>query len=375
MTAGTARCEIEPAVAVSHDALQGSLIWQVLDRARWAPSGDNTQVWRFRLQSERQAEIIGHDTRDHVVYDRDGHASQIALGALLETVCIAASALGLRADIRRLISDDRAPRFAVALADDRMRVPDPLAQAIELRCTNRRAFSTRRLDPGARWLLEQEARIAGLELRWYEGVAWRWRWATILWANAGVRLTCREAWAVHRTVLDFKNPFSCTGVPVASIGADPVLRAVMAWAMPEWQRLDRLNRWAGGTIIPRVEMDLIPALACAAHVAVVAPQPLATLDDHLAVGRAVQRVWLRATLLGLQLQPEHTPLSFAGYVRANRRFAADPNVWAAAQACADTLEQVVGADVARFGFLARIGHGRRAVSRSTRLTMAQLSAW
>jgi hypothetical protein len=370
MTALTAHAE---SASIS-DVPCASPIRQVLDRARWAPSGDNTQVWRFRILDDHRAEILGRDTRDHVVYDRDGHASQIALGALLENVRIAASAAGLRAEISRSNDDDREPRFAVALAEDRGVAADALAAAIETRCTNRRAYSTRALAPGEKWLLEQEARIAGLELRWYEGLAWRWRWARVMWANAGVRLTSREAWLVHHEVLDFTDPLSCDRVPVASVGIDPVMRAVMGWAMADWGRLDRLNRWAGGTIMPRVEMDLLPALACAAHVAVVAARPPTCLDDHVAIGRAVQRVWLRASLLGLQFQPEHTPLCFAGYVRANRRFAADPAVWAAAQDCVRSLDRLAGPDAASFGFLGRIGHAAPARSRSTRLALDQLLA-
>lgn len=347
-------------------------IWRVLDRARWAPSGDNTQVWRFRLLGDRHAEILGHDTRDHVVYDRDGHASHISLGALIETVCIAASAESCRVDIRQVDSDPRTTRLVVGLAEDAAIAPDPLAPAIELRCTNRRAFSTRRLAAADKCKLDSEARQAGMELRWHEGLAWRWRWARVMWANAWVRLSSREAWLVHREVLDFADPLSRDRVPAASVGADPLLRAVMAWGMGDWDRLRRLNRWAGGTILPRLEMDLVPAVACAAHLAIVAPRPPTSLDDHLAIGRALQRVWLRAAALGLQFQPEHTPLCFAGYVRAGQRFAADPAVWAAAQACTRELDRIAGPDAARFGFLARIGHGSAPVSRSTRLELDQL---
>lgn len=349
-------------------------IWRILERARWAPSGDNTQVWRFRILGEREAEIHGRDTRDHVVYDRDGHASQIALGALLETVRIAASAEGLRAELRRIGDDDRHPAFALRLAEDADACPDVLAQAIERRCTSRRAYSTRALTPGERWILAQEAGIAGMELRLFEGVRWRWRWARLMWANAGVRLTCQEAWQVHREVLDFTDPLSRDRVPAASVGADPVMRAVMGWAMADWTRLRRLNRWAAGTVLPRLEMDLLPGLACAAHLAVVAPRTPEGLEDHLAVGRAVQRVWLRATMLGLQFQPEHTPLCFAGYVRSGRRFTADPQVWKAATACTGRLDAIAGPDAVRFGFLARIGHGRTPDSRSTRLGLGQLLA-
>ena len=78
-----------------------STVEQILDRARWAPSGDNTQPWRFEIIDEFSVVVHGFDTRKHCVYDLDGRASQISLGALLETIAIAASAHGLRAKAQR----------------------------------------------------------------------------------------------------------------------------------------------------------------------------------------------------------------------------------------------------------------------------------
>ena len=72
----------------------------ILDLARWAPSGDNTQPWRFEISDDYHVVIHGNDTRDHCIYDLRGHASQLALGALLETVNIAASRYGLRTEAR-----------------------------------------------------------------------------------------------------------------------------------------------------------------------------------------------------------------------------------------------------------------------------------
>ncbi len=41
----------------------------ILDLARWAPSGDNTQPWRFEVRADGTIAIHGFDTRDHVIYD------------------------------------------------------------------------------------------------------------------------------------------------------------------------------------------------------------------------------------------------------------------------------------------------------------------
>ena len=74
---------------------------QILELARWAPSGDNVQSWQFEVTAPTHLVIHASDTRHDCVYDLDGHPSQISFGALIETIAIAASAHGLRADVTR----------------------------------------------------------------------------------------------------------------------------------------------------------------------------------------------------------------------------------------------------------------------------------
>jgi hypothetical protein len=58
--------------------------------------------------------------------------------------------------------------------------------------------------------------------------------------------------------------------------------------MQSWNRVDFLNRYAGGTVLPRLEMDVIPALACAAHCAIVVQRPVQTVDASIEAGRLLQ---------------------------------------------------------------------------------------
>jgi len=104
---------------------------QILDLARWAPGGDNTQPWRFEVLDERRLVIHGHDTRDHCVYDLDGHPSQMSLGALLETMAIAASTFQLdMRSMRHTDAPDTRPTFSIEFLPSSTVEPDPLADAI-----------------------------------------------------------------------------------------------------------------------------------------------------------------------------------------------------------------------------------------------------
>jgi hypothetical protein len=347
-------------------------ILRVLDLARWAPSGDNTQVWTFRVHGALAAEVTGRDTRDQVLYDREGEASHLALGALVESARIAASGLGLELHTALDARDPRQPVVSLQLRNAPGR-SDPLLPWLTRRATQRRALSTRAPAAEDRAAVEQALAGSGYRLRWFTGLAQRWAWARLWWDNAGIRLRCPEAYPVHRDIVDWHDRMSPDRVPAEALGASLPIRLVMRWALGSWRRVDRLNRWAAGTVPPRLELDLLPALRCGAHVALVAERRDPRLAARLAAGAAVQRLWLAATARGLRLQPAYTPLVFAAYDRADQRFTAHDDLQREAHALRLRLERMLGADDAgRTVFLARLGYGPEPVSRSTRLPIERL---
>jgi sulfur-carrier protein adenylyltransferase/sulfurtransferase len=347
-------------------------IEKILDLARWAPSGDNTQPWRFEIVDDMNLVVHGFDTRDHCVYDLDGHASQLALGCLLETMVIAASGSGFRVEIsRRAEMPEAQPTFDVRFVAAEI-APDPLLPCIPERRVQRRAMRARRLRADEKSALEQ-ALAPHYTILWKETWAEKWQAAGLMYANAKIRLTSPEAYRVHRAIIEWDAQFSETMVPDQAVGVDPLTLKLMRWAMQSWTRIDILNRYFMGTVAPRVQLDLIPGLACAAHFGLVADAAAESLDDYVAAGRAVQRFWLTATQLGLQLQPEMTPVIFSRYIRAGRAFTASPAPLALAKKLAGRFAEFVGRENApRTVFLGRLGEGAAASARSTRLPLARL---
>jgi hypothetical protein len=349
------------------------VIEQILDLARWAPSGDNTQPWRFEVVDAARVVVRGFDTRDHCVYDIDGHPSQVALGALLETIAIAASAHGLAARFdRRAGLPETTPTFEVRLVPDAAVVPSPLLPFVTTRTVQRRPLSTRPLTAS------EKAELAlavgeGHSVRWLESPGDRWRVATLLFRNAKIRLTIPEAYRVHRDIIEWDARFSEDRVPDQALGLDRVTLKIMRWVMHSWERVRFFNSYLAGTLAPRLQMDLIPGVACAAHFLILGPSPAETIDDYVAAGRAMQRFWLTAARLGLQLQPEQTPLIFAAYTRAGRGFSEGHAAADQARRLTARLDALVGeADARRAVFMGRIGAGKAAAARSLRLPVDRL---
>lgn len=350
-----------------------SAVLQILDLARWAPSGDNTQPWRFEIISGTHVVVHGFDTRDHCVYDLNGRPSQIALGALLETLSIAASGHGLRAECdRRADTPETNPIFDVHFQPSPDTQPDSLLPFIPSRSVQRRAMRTRPLTSQEK--LELGASVAGYELLWLEGFLNKFRAARLMFNNAKLRLTMPEAYQVHRAIIQWNSRYSEDRVPDQAVGLDPLTLRLMQWVMQSWKRVNFFNRFLAGTLAPRLQLDLIPGLACAAHFLLVASQEPKNIDDFVSAGRALQRFWLTATKLGLQMQPEMTPLIFATYAREQIHFSQTTGTQETASALAKQLEGLVGEPTSRKAvFMGRIGAGSAAKARSLRLALSRLN--
>ncbi|ETX06393.1 MAG: hypothetical protein ETSY2_17380, partial [Candidatus Entotheonella gemina] len=340
---------------------------------RWAPSGDNEQPWRFEIIDHDHVVIHAHDTRDWCVYDLDGSASQRALGMLLETIDIAASGEGLKAVFkRREEHGERAPLVDVTLSQDSESRVSELLPYIKARVTQRRPLSTTPLTTAQKQGLEQSVG-KGYRVLWLEGPQQRRAVTRLLFRNAHLRLTMEEAYHVHKQTIEWGVQFSEERIPEPAVGADPATMKIMCWALQSWQRVKMLNRFFAGTWLPRLQMDVLPGFRCAAHFVIYATQPSKHIDQWIAGGRAAQRFWLTATQLGLQFQPEMTPIIFSAYDRDGRQFSTDPRKLRAASVLRTQLDVLIGDDInASAIFMGRLGTGPTPMARSIRKPLQKL---
>ncbi len=346
---------------------------RILDLARWAPSGDNTQPWRFEIVADNHIAIHGFDTRDHVIYDFDGHPSQMAHGALLETLRIAASGFQLVSEWElRLGCPENSPVYDVFLSKKTDMVVDYLLPFIEKRVVQRRPMRTTPLSDMQRESLTN-APGPNYTVQFFEKRRDRLRVAKLLWDNAYIRLTCPEAFPVHRDIIEWGVRFSEDRLPEQAIGVDPLTAKLMKWVMGSWGRVDFFNRYLMGTIAPRIQLDFIPAIACAAHLLLKPKKAPESLRDYVEAGIAMQRLWLTATALGLYLQPEMTPVIFRWYARANRGISATSGINQKVGLLAANFEVLVKASKDQdFSFFCRVGQSMPPQSRSLRKGLTQL---
>ena len=331
----------------------------ILDAARWAPSGDNTQPWRFEVLDADTVRVHLQTEAGSNPYEyRDGEPSLMSGGMLLESLRLAATQHG------------RTLTWAVAGGADPgqvswrilVRMPvqagvreDPLASVLALRSVDRRPYRSRPLRAHEVAALES---AAGPELRvgWHAGWRARLSLAGLGALATDIRLRAQETFRVHQAVIDWRPGHSATGLPAGAIGLDRGTLKLMRWAMAHWGRMHGMNRLTG-TGAAAAQLDYRPGLGSAAFFTLspVAPDDGDRVARLLRLGGAVQRFWLQAARLGLSVQPGLATLIFAHYGAHGLPFTGDPALQAKAARLATRFQAVLGAHPDSLAFLGRIG--------------------
>jgi sulfur-carrier protein adenylyltransferase/sulfurtransferase len=339
----------------------------ILNIARWAPSGDNRQPWRFRIQGADAFSVLLDDHSDRDVYEyRGAEPSILAAGMLLESIRIAASAFGRTMEWHYAGREDMRYRIDVGFTPAAGLEPDPLYSWVPMRSVDRRRYRLRPLTVAQKADLEQSL---GNELRvvWHEDLNSRWQLARLSAKATNIRLRIPEAFQVHRRAIDWDHALSTNGIPAKAVGLDPLTLKVMRWAMGDWSRMQSVNRLLG-TIGAQVQLDLLPGIASGAfftiHLTGALPDSEERIGFLLRSGERLQRFWLTATRLGLALQPECAVLAFAHYGHRSISFTKEPNMLKRATALARDFQAKFQKQPEEILFIGRIGTPRSATIRN-----------
>lgn len=348
-----------------------SAIEDIVNVARWTPSGDNAQPWRFRRQGDDRLLIhIRDDSAGNVYEYRGGEPTLLSGGMLLASLDIAASAAGLRMEWHYKERDAQGWQIAAQFHPAPDRPWDPLYPYVPLRSVDREPYQHGPLTPAQKTALVA-ALGPELEIRWHESLGARFAMAHLNACATSIRLRIPETFNIHKTLIDWKRLRSPTGIPACSLGLDSATLKIMRWGMENWSRLDRLNRIAG-TFPASLQMDYLPGLFCAAHFSIRAKStPEGRERRLLRAGESLQRFWLTATQLNLAVQPGLAPLAFGHWGRSGAAFTTDLKMRGAAARLAREVDRILGGEVL---FAGRIGvpKSRNRFCRSTRRSFAEL---
>jgi nitroreductase len=265
-----------------------------------APSTHNTQPWRFEIGSIGHDEIrvFVDDTRQLKIADHDGRELYVSVGCALESLLIAAGHFGLDAHVtcfpRPALAELIAQiSFKRASGDSRPSgLRGGLLAMIPVRRTNHRLFSDQFINAGRLSLLKQAGREDGVE--------------TALFEERGTRIAI-EGLTRQADALQF---------------ADPAFRQELGY----W-----IGQGAFGTswLMAKAGQLAVSALNLGARVADIDTDRIlsaavigvthSAVDNRIAqvrAGQAFMRLALRATQLGIGVQPMNQVLQIPSLKQA-----------------------------------------------------------
>ncbi|MCA9608516.1 MAG: nitroreductase family protein [Myxococcales bacterium] len=270
------------------DAATGdvALLRLLVRAAILAPSGHNTQPWRFRI-AEETLELLADRSRALPVVDPDNRELTISCGAALAHVTLAALRFGRRPEVTRIAEDgDLLARIRLGdpceVDEDARRLFDAMTE----RHTDRGAFRREAVDAG---LLEALRTRAAKEGVWLDVVTDDARKAALADAVAEADLRQYADRRFRRELADWMRPNTTVrrdGIPAFALGIDKDLVSEAVPTAVRWLDLGRSRARED-----RAAAEAAPALLV-----------LGTEDDTveawLRAGEALATAWLEATARG-----------------------------------------------------------------------------
>lgn len=269
-----------------------------------APSADNSQPWQF-VWSGNRLDLHIDASRSGSISDARQVLSDLAAGACLENMLVHARSLGYSAQVQTFPQPDQSLWVASMLWQQhgQEHAPEPLAEAIARRHTDRRFPWRGQIEAQARQRLDDQAKqIPGSRLWWPDNPQMKTHALAILRHAETLRFKSPSLRAELFSSVRFQAGWHAT----CTEGLAPATLAVEAPMRPLFQALRHprvmapLNRLGAASMLGWRSAWLPARLSPGLCLVVAASR---SRPDLVAAGRAMQRVWLQATLEGLSVQP------------------------------------------------------------------------
>jgi hypothetical protein len=261
-----------------------------------APSGDNTQPWRFEVEGDRIALLLD-ETRDPSPMNSGQRMARIALGAALENLLRAAASSNWSAELEKASP----PALAVVRLQRAAGAAVRVEEAVSARVTNRRPYDGRPLSAATLSRLTQATPILdGVSTHW---LADRTRLPALAALIGRADATMFGETSMRRAFLS-KVRFDADPSAEVEEGLSLASLEVSAFERFGLRTLSRLPSWllkAMGAFRSFAVKARKLVESAAGLCLVTAPDSTERTD--LNVGRAMQRAWLALTEQGLAVQP------------------------------------------------------------------------
>ena len=276
-------------------------IQEIITESVFAPSGENCQPWKFAVDGS-SIHIFNVPEADTSLYNFEQRGSYGAHGALIENIVITSLKYGYKASVK-LFPIKEEPNLVATLTLDATNPRElPSYPYIAKRCTNRKDHAHQKLSDGQKKQLIEVAREVGIgELRIIDDEESLNTLGKALAVNEQIIFENKKLhdFFYEHILWKEEDQGKAGGFYIKTLEFLPhQLKGVKLFK--NWLILKILNKI--GKVSRMIAKENAEKYANSGALAVVVAKGN-TREDFVNAGRVAERVWLKATELGLSVHP------------------------------------------------------------------------
>lgn len=279
---------------------------KILSFANMAPSGGNIQPWIWVFDRKGILHLFHDKERSHSMLDFKGTGSLIAFGAALENLRLITAKEGIEIEIINHIREFEEElicsiRF-IAKFKNPIQVPHlELVDGIALRCTNRKNNSRQLIDPAQLEELASFAQTNGISVKFTEDLKDLESLAEIVGGMDRMRFFHEEG------LMDFIKEVRWTekdaietkdGIDIATLEMSATERAAMG-LLKDPRTVKFFRKFLMGYGLTKISKD---TLTTSSGIMLLQGDEFSPFS-YLEGGKVLQRIWIKANMMGISIQP------------------------------------------------------------------------
>lgn len=328
----------------------------LLKAAILAPSADNSQPHTFCWRENGELVLAIDPTRSGKASDQRFVLSDIALGTVIENIVIQAKALGLLASVDLLPDAEPMSHHVATISFEKQEIVDNadqlFADEIPKRCTDRRFPFKGPIESKLLEELSSATQIADCSAAFFNDKVNRKQVLPIIRQAESIRFKSKILHQELFSTIKFDEEKPLEGMPISTLAIEAVALPFFKM-MRKWETMNLFNKFGAASMLGLRSVWL--PIATSPGLALI-KIPGNSRQDVINGGRAIQRFWLKASQLGLAVQPYAAPGIFSlGHLKI------EENLQPAMDAVGENMKSVVGEDnyglmFLRFGFNKPVKH-------------------
>ncbi len=341
-------------------------IKKIIEYGVTAPSGENCQPWRFII-SKNKIKIFNLPEKDQSLYNFNQFGSYISHGALIENIIISAQEIGYSVDVA-IFPDSQNINHVSTLILNKLEKEkkDELFPFINKRVSNRNPYENTLLNPEQEnKLITAAQKINGIELKLISDQKKKDKLGKSLSLSDRLLFENKELhdFLFHHIIWNEKeSQEKKSGFYIKELALPPPIEKIFK-LLRSWGKVKIFNKFGFSKIAAKGNIKLYSKVGAIGVILSKGNTP----EDYVSTGRAMQRVWLEATSLGLSIQAVTGIIFFIQRLMAGDKESFSEMHSAMIQRAFQEITEEFGVTNNNISMLFRIGYAKKKAYKSLRL--------